>query len=155
MKAWVEYMRKQAKKQPWIRRINPISWRKQEKRSRQPYIWDTNFHFGEWLEPDESFGPKLFIGVFKRRLFSAPLVATAYFAFSTHLLAETARVLGKDEEALEYKTLHQRIKDAYQVEFIGLDGQIHPDRQASYVRALAFGLLPKTMQRAAVDHLVR
>jgi alpha-L-rhamnosidase len=156
MKAWVEYMRKQAKKQPWIRRINPISWSNQEKRSRQPYLWDTGFHFGEWLEPDERlFGPKMAIGILKRMLFSAPLVATAYFACSTHLLAETAHVLGREEEALEYKTLHQRIKDAYQATFIGRDGQMHPDKQASYVRALAFDLVPSTLQRAAVDHLVR
>ena len=95
------------------------------------------------------------IGILKRMLFSAPLVATAYFACSTHLLAETARVLGRDEEALEYKTLHQRIKDAYQATFIGRDGQMHSDKQASYVRALAFDLVPPTLQRAAVDHLVR
>jgi alpha-L-rhamnosidase len=156
MKAWVEYMHKQAKKQHWIRRINPISWSNQEKRSHQPYLWDTGFHFGEWLEPDERlFGPKMAIGILKRLLFSAPLVATAYFACSTHLLAETAHVLGKEEEAQEYETLHQRIKDAYQTTFIGRDGQIHPDKQASYVRALAFDLVPKTLQRAAVDHLVR
>jgi alpha-L-rhamnosidase len=64
-------------------------------------------------------------------------------------------VLGREEEALEYKTLHQRIKDAYQATFIGRDGQMHPDKQASYVRALAFDLVPPTLQQAAVDHLVR
>jgi alpha-L-rhamnosidase len=156
MKAWVEYMRKQAKKQPWFRRLNPLSWSKQEKHARQSYLWDTGFHFGEWLEPDESlFGPKMAIGILKRMLFSAPLVATAYFAHSTHLLAETARVLGKEEEAQEYETLHHRITEAYQATFIGRDGQIHPDKQASYVRALAFDLVPPALQRAAVDHLVR
>ena len=156
MQAWVEYMRKQAKKQLWIRRITPISRRNQEKRSRQPYLWDTGFHFGEWLEPDERlFGPKMTIGILKRMLFSAPPVATAYFANSTHLLAETAHVLGREDEAREYKTSHQRIKEAYQAKFIGRDGQIHPDKQASYVRALAFDLVPSTLQRAAVDHLVR
>ena len=54
-----------------------------------------------------------------------------------------------------HKTLHQRIKDAYQATFIGRDGQMHPDKQASYVRALALDLVPPTLQRAAVDHLVR
>ena len=51
--------------------------------------------------------------------------------------------------------MHQRIKEAYQATFIGPDGQIHPDKQASYVRALAFDLVPPALQRAAVDHLVR
>jgi alpha-L-rhamnosidase len=156
MKAWIEYMRKQAKKQPWIRRINPISWSNQEKRSRQPYLWDTGFHFGEWLEPDERlFGPKMVIGILKRMFFSAPLVATAYFANSAGLLAQTARVLGKDDDTREYEALHRQIKEAYRAEFIHQDGQIRPEKQASYVRALAFDLVPPTMQRAAVDHLVR
>ena len=156
MKAWVEYMRKQAKKQPWIRRINPLSGSNQEKRSRQPYLWDTGFQFGEWLEPDESlFGPKMILGILKRMLFSATLVATAYFANSTHLLAEIARVLGKDDDAREYEALHRRIKEAYRAVFIHQDGRIRPGKQASYVRALAFDLVPPALQRAAVDHLVR
>ena len=156
MKAWVEYIRKQAKKQPWIWRINPISWSKQEKRPYQPYIWDTGFQrWGEWLEPDESFGPKLAIGMLKRLAFSAPLVATAYFDHSTRLLAEIARVLGKDDDAREYEALHRRIKEAYCAVFIHPDGRIRPEKQASYVRALAFDLVPPALQRAAVDHLVR
>ena len=155
MQAWVEYMRKQAKKQPWLRRITPISWRNQEKRPYEPYLWDTGFHFGEWLEPDEGlFGPKMAIGILKRMLFSAPLVATAYFAHSTRLLAEIAHVLGKDDDAREYEALHRRIKEAYRAVFIHQDGRIHPDKQASYIRALAFDLVPPALQRAAVDHLV-
>jgi alpha-L-rhamnosidase len=156
MKAWVEYMRKQARKQPWIRRINLISWSKQEKRRYEPYLWDTGFHFGEWLEPDERlFGPKMAIGILKRMLFSAPQVATAYFANSTRLLAEIARVLGKDDDAREYEALHRRIIEAYGAVFIHQDGRIYPDKQATYVRALAFDLVPPALQRAAVDHLVR
>jgi alpha-L-rhamnosidase len=155
MKALVEYMRKQAKKQHWIRRINPIYRRNREKRLYQPYIWDTNFHFGEWLEPDESFGPKLAIGMLRRLVFSEPLVATAYFANSARLLAQTARVLDKDDDAREYEALHRRIKEAYSAVFIQQDGRIQPEKQASYARALAFGLVPSILQRAAVDHLVR
>jgi alpha-L-rhamnosidase len=155
MKAWVEYMRKQARKQPWFRRITPLSWSKQEKRAGQPYLWETGFQFGEWLEPDESFGPKMAAGILKRLFFSAPLVATAYFAHSAHLLAETARVLGKDDDAREYQALHRRIKEAYRAAFIDQDGRIRPEKQASYVRALTFDLVPPALQRAAVDHLVR
>ena len=35
------------------------------------------------------------------------------------------------------------------------DGRIRPEKQASYVRALAFDLVPPALQRATVDHLVR
>jgi alpha-L-rhamnosidase len=155
MKVWVEFMRKQAKKQPWFWRISPLSWSKKEKRPYEPYLWETGFQFGEWLEPDESFGPKMAIGILKRLLFSAPLMATAYFARSTHLLAETARVLGKDDDAREYEALSRRITEAYRAAFIDQDGRIRPEKQASYVRALAFDLVPPALQQAAVEHLVR
>ena len=138
-----------------MRRITPLSWSNREKRPYQAYLWETGFQFGEWLEPDESFGPKIVTGILKRMLFSAPLVATAYFAHSTHLLAETARVLGKDNDAREYEALHQRIQEAYRAVFIDQDGRIRPEKQASYVHALAFDLVPPALQQAAVDHLVR
>jgi alpha-L-rhamnosidase len=154
MKAWVEYERKRARKEHWSKRLIPAFSGRGKKRPGQYYIWDTNYHWGEWLEPDESKNPKMAMGVLKRLVFSAPLVATAYFANSTRLLAEIARILGKDEDALEYKALHRRIKEAYMSEFINQDGLIRPEKQASYVRVLAFDLLPQELRSAATEHLV-
>lgn len=154
MKAWVEYMRKNAKETHWTKRLNPLYWVSRTRRARALSIWDTNFHFGEWLEPGEGSPLKTILGIVKRLLFSDPLVATSYFAHSTQLLAETAQVLGKDEDALEYQTLYSQIRAAYPAEFIGRNGQIRPEKQASYVRALAFDLLPAALQKAAAQHLV-
>jgi alpha-L-rhamnosidase len=155
MQAWVEYERERARRQHWSKRLIPASWVSAEKRARELYIWDTNYHWGEWMELDENENPKMTIGILKRLAFSAPLVATAYFANSTRVLAETARVLGKDDDRREYEALYLRIKAAYIAEFIRQDGQIRPEKQASYVRALAFDLLPQALRSAAVGHLVR
>jgi alpha-L-rhamnosidase len=154
MQAWVEYERKRARHEHWSKRLIPASLGSAKRRAHQRYIWDTNYHWGEWLEPDESKNPKMAVGVLKRLVFSAPLVATAYFANSTCVLTETARVLGKDDDAREYEALYQRIKEAYIAEFIHQDGWIRPEKQASYVRALAFDLLPEALRSAAIDHLV-
>ncbi len=88
------------------------------------------------------------------QLLSAPDVATAFFAHSARLLAEAARVLGKEDDAREYSALHQRIKEAFVAEFVEDDGRLWPDRQASYVRALAFDLLPEHLRASAIQRLV-
>jgi alpha-L-rhamnosidase len=124
MKAWVEY----------------------ERRHAHHYLWDSSYHWGEWLEPDDITPGLLFSNELTpeiQRHLAAPHIATAYFAHSTHLLAQTAQVLGREEEAQEYSALYQQITDAYVRAFVASDGRINPDRQASYVRVLAFELLPE------------
>src|SRR5262249_49350786 len=87
-------------------------------------------------------------------LLSAPHIATAFFARSARLLAEVAQVLGKEDDAREYSALQQRIKEAYIAEFVEDDGRLWPDRQASYVRALVFDLLPEQLRASAVQGVV-
>ncbi len=64
-------------------------------------------------------------------------------------------MLGKAEDAKKYTKLADVVKKVYINEFIGSDGRITPDKQASYVRVLAFDLAPEELKPAIVDHLVR
>jgi alpha-L-rhamnosidase len=155
MKAWVEYVRERAGKKNWSKNVNPGYLLDRERRARQHLIWDTNYHWGEWLEPNDSGPGQMLSGIIKRVLFGSPVVATAYYAHSTRILAQTAEVLGKAEDGAEYSALADQIKAAYGHEFIGEDGRMVPDRQASYVRVLAFDLAPQELRPAIVDHLVR
>jgi alpha-L-rhamnosidase len=136
MKAWVEYERGHA----------------------HHYLWDSSYHWGEWLEPDDITPGLLFSKELTpeiQRHLAAPHIATAYFAHSTRLLAQTARVLGKEVEAQEYSALYQQIQDAYVRAFVESNGRISPDKQASYVRILAFKLLPERLRDLAAQHLVK
>jgi alpha-L-rhamnosidase len=162
MAAWVEYVKGRAGHTNRVRKLSPGFLFNERRRARRQLIWDTNYHWGEWLEPGEGSAVKLMSGVIKRFLFGAPVVATAYYAHSTRilartaeLLARTAELLGRAEEAAEYHDLADQITAAYIAEFIGPDGRIEPDRQASYVRVLAFDLAPEDLKPAIVDHLVR
>lgn len=154
MKAWVEYVRRQAKKMHWSKKINPRYWFDKHSRQRQQYIWDTGYHWGEWLEPAENMLASLTV-MPKHLLFSCPVVAAAYFAHSSETLAKAAEILGKSKDAREYQALSEQVKAAYASEFIASDGRIKPDRQASYVRVLAFDLAPEHLRPAIVDHLAR
>jgi alpha-L-rhamnosidase len=155
MKAWVAYVRGRAAKKNWTKTLSRKYLSDKERRAREHLIWDTNYHWGEWLEPNDAGMLKMGTGVLKRVVLGAPVVATAYFAHSTRLLARAAAVLGKMEDAAAYGALADEIKAAYAAEFIGPDGRIEPDRQASYVRVLAFDLAPEHLKPAIVGHLVR
>lgn len=56
--------------------------------------------------------------------FSEPLVATAYYAYSTHLLSEMATVLGRQEENEKYSSLYEKVKRVYNKYFINENGHI-------------------------------
>jgi alpha-L-rhamnosidase len=126
MKAWVEYMRKQA---------------------GDKYLYNTGFTFGDWLAfaTTDSDYP----GATTDKDF----IQTAYFAHSTELLAKTAAVLGKKEDAAEYQALEEKIKAAFLREFVTSNGRLSSNTQTAYVLALSFDLLPESMRAEAADRL--
>ena len=71
------------------------------------------------------------------------VLATAYFAHSTKLVAETAEVLGKKDDAQKYQQLFEEIRKAFNNAYVAADGRIKGDTQTVYVLALAFDLLPE------------
>ncbi|MGC9359729.1 MAG: family 78 glycoside hydrolase catalytic domain, partial [Anaerolineae bacterium] len=106
MRAWVEYERAHAERVHWRKKLNPAYWLSKGYRQRQEYLWDTDYHWGEWLEPG-GMGPLTMVfGMLKRKWFGAPSVATAFYAHSAGLLARAARVLGKEDDAATYQRLH-------------------------------------------------
>jgi alpha-L-rhamnosidase len=82
------------------------------------------------------------------------LIGTAYFAYSTSLVAQAAAVLGKTDDAAKYTTLYQEIKAAFNQKYVTADGRIHGNTQCCYLMALKFGLLPEAMRSKAVQYLV-
>ena len=82
------------------------------------------------------------------------VISTAYFAYSTHLTAEAARVLGKQEDAKKYDALFQQIKEAFNKAYVAPDGRIKGNTQTCYVMALWFDLLPAEKRAVAVKYLI-
>ena len=154
MKKWVEYERKLAEKTHWSKLINLVNWFNGRLKSYQKYIWDTKYHWGEWLEPDLPID-KVKNEIIKKVIFSDPVVASAYFAYSAGLLAKIAEVLGKEVDAKDYALLAENCKQAYVQEFIKEDGTItvYSEKQAPYVRALAFGLYTEELRPKLVEKL--
>jgi alpha-L-rhamnosidase len=106
------------------------------------YLWDTGFHWGEWLEPGfeiADFGA--FVAADKSE------VATAYLHRSSATMARIAEVLGKSSATVEhYADLAAATRAAWQREYITDDGSLVVRTQAAHVRALMFGLVPDELR---------
>lgn len=142
MKAWVEYMRREAAKG-----AETTGAGKDAGATKSKYLYNTGFTFGDWLAfaTTDSDYP----GATTDKDF----IQTAYFAHSTELLAKTAAVLGKTEEAAEYQELEEKIKAAFLREFVTPNGRLSSNTQTAYVLALTFDLLPQAMRAEAADRL--
>ena len=81
------------------------------------------------------------------------LIGTAYFAYSTHLLAWSYQAVGKTAEAAKYEQLFQDIKAAFTKRYVAADGRIHGNTQCVYVMALKFDLLPEELRAKAAQYL--
>jgi alpha-L-rhamnosidase len=102
------------------------------------------------LRPNQGYGDWLSIGADTPK----DVLATAYFAYSAHLTAEVARVIGRLDEAQKYEELFLQIKAAFNKAYVTADGRIKGNTQTCYVLALYFDLLPTAQRGAAARHLV-
>lgn len=127
MAAWVEYMRSTGE---------------------NDLYFGYGFQFGDWLALDTPVDGAVFGGT------DPMLIGTAFYAYSTDLLARTARVLGKRGDARRYAALHRRIVRAFQREFLTPAGRLASNTQTAYVLALMFDLLPESRRADAVNRLV-
>ncbi|WP_337103637.1 family 78 glycoside hydrolase catalytic domain [Paenibacillus sp. YIM B09110] len=122
MKKWVSYMHEQGS---------------------HPYLWNTGFHFGDWLGLDSK--PDSYIGATDR-----DLIATAFYAYSTELTRKAAEVLGYSEDAEYYRDLHGRVVNAFESEFVTPSGRLAVSTQTAQVLALKFGLVQGPAKERAV-----
>ena len=83
------------------------------------------------------------------------VLATAYFAYDTSLMARVAGVLGRAEDAARFETLFSEIKEAFNAAYVTEDAAIRGDTQTAYVLALRFALLPEPLRPLAAKRLVQ
>ena len=82
------------------------------------------------------------------------LIGTAYYAYSTHLLAKAAAVLGKTADAATYEALFQTIKTAFINKYVNpTTGVMTGNTQCAYAMALKFDLLPENLRDEAAQLL--
>ncbi len=148
MVAWLSHVERAAAGARHSERVA----RRPEPLPHERYLWDTGFHWGEWLVPGEDLKAIDEFEAFRRS--DKADVATAYFAYSARLMSRIAGVIARSADAARYGELAERARAAWQAEFIGPDGRLTPDTQANHVRALAFDLVPAELRSDTAARLV-
>ena len=125
MKKWIEFMRNHA----------------------EGNIWNYRLQFGDWVALDAEEGS--YFGATPN-----DLTCTAYYAYSTGLFAKIAKVLGREEDALEYSLLRDRIVKTFQQTFFQEDGSMTVMTQTAHIIALYFNLVPDCFREQTAAKLV-
>lgn len=126
MKSWVEYM---------------------SSRAGEDHLWTGDFHFGDWLAFATTRSD------YPGATTEKDLIATAYYSYSSGLLAKIAAVIGQNDDAKKYAQLSESIKKAFQEEFVTPAGRLVSHTQTAYSLALAFDLLPEDLIPKAAKYL--
>ncbi|MEI8342592.1 MAG: family 78 glycoside hydrolase catalytic domain, partial [Verrucomicrobiota bacterium] len=80
---------------------------------------------------------------------------TAYHAYLSQIMAEMARAIGRDEDAVRYTNQCDEIRKAFVREFLQPDGSIKESSQTGYALAFAMDLLPAEMREKSADKFVQ
>jgi alpha-L-rhamnosidase len=103
---------------------------------------------GDWLQPYAA----------KNEGDTTPtLIGSTYQIRTVQILADTARVLGKGDDAEKYTAEVAALKQAFQAKYFDAQGKVKnaADTQTSYLLAIAFDLIPQDMKKDAAANLVR
>ncbi|WP_420123861.1 family 78 glycoside hydrolase catalytic domain, partial [Nakamurella sp.] len=110
-------------------------------------LWDTGFQFGDWLDPtappEDAARAKADPGV----------VATACLVRSADLVAASARLLGRDEDASFFAGVADRTRAAFVEHYVHDDGTLHSDAVTVYALSIVFGVLDQAQTARAGDRL--
>jgi alpha-L-rhamnosidase len=115
----------------------------------QDLIVNDGFHYGDWL---------FFINPYywndKPGYTDVDFIATAFFAYSTKIMANTARIIGNKEDMEKYNLLFDSIKTNFVNEFMTPSGRLSSHSQTAYTLALYIGLVPENLKEKEVNYLV-
>lgn len=129
MKAWVDFIRKE------------------DEKSGSRKLWLTGFHFGDWLALDGE-NPNSFAGGTE-----TGFVSSAYYYYSSMIIAKAAKVLGKEEISKEYEALASEVKEAIREEYFTKTGRLALKNQTAYILALFMDLVPEGKKERVANDL--
>jgi alpha-L-rhamnosidase len=145
MQAWVDFAAGAAATRRHRSRTGALG----EAAPHERFLWDSGWHFGEWLEAGERLDDAIAAATGADHGRSPPPTSSARPPARGH--RPRPRRAG---DAERYGELAAHVADAWRTEFLAEDGTTTPDTQATYARALTFGLIPDELRPAAADRLV-
>jgi alpha-L-rhamnosidase len=149
MKAWMDYGEKQA----YNYMPRGLGFNSTKQLDNQHYLWNTGFHFGDWLVPSIKDDNGFSDGV-KSAFMTMGYVTPMIYAHSAMMMVEIAGILGKEEDKEKYNWLYKRISEAFCEECINEDGALKMKLQGLYILALQCKIIPEEKRPLFVKELV-
>jgi alpha-L-rhamnosidase len=110
--------------------------------SNPNYLWlkERGNDYGDWLAIGSTT--------------SKDLIATAFWAYDASLMMRMAQALDRPDDEQKYRDLFEKIRTAFNQEYVTPDGTVGTGSQTSYVLALHMNLLSQKDRALAVEKLV-
>jgi alpha-L-rhamnosidase len=110
--------------------------------SNPNYLWlkERGNDYGDWL----AIGSQT----------SKDLIATAFWAYDASLMIRMAEALDRPADEQKYREIFEKIRTAFNQEYVKPDGTVGTGSQTSYVLALHMNLLSSPQRAVAVEKLV-
>jgi len=110
--------------------------------------------YGDWCVPPEDLN--LIHTIDPLRTTSSAVIGTAYFYTELKLMAKFAKLLGKEQDAVEYLKKAEVMKIAFNDNFLDkANVQYSNNSHTTNILALAFGLVPDEYKKGIEDKLLQ
>ncbi|MFR9496275.1 MAG: glycoside hydrolase family 78 protein [Rikenellaceae bacterium] len=117
-----------------------------ESKAGESYLWKNDYHYGDWLSHATANTDK-------------DLIANAHFFYTTTIVADIAKILGKQSEVERLNKLSENVREAFVNEYVTPNGRLMSNTQTAYLMAIAFGVLSdeqlETTKRALLQDVSR
>ena len=155
MRRWCDYIISRAKNYKPKKCTVPDQW--------EQYLWDTGYHYGEWLIPSQNKN-----GMDMKNLGAIMASSSCYTApifgwYSVKTFADIIDILADEypdnalyaTDAGKYRSIADHMKDAIQHAVIRDDGSMPSELMGAYVLPLCFELVPNEQKDAFTAHLIK
>ncbi|MCC8140929.1 MAG: glycoside hydrolase family 78 protein [Lachnospiraceae bacterium] len=117
-----------------------------EEHSVEDCIYQYLLQYGDWVALDAEEGS--YFGATPTEY-----TCSAYFCYSTGLMAKIAKILGKNEDVKRFDALYERLKASFAEHFFDENGKLTIQTQTAHVVALYFRLVPEEYIETTVKNL--
>ncbi|MBC2606112.1 alpha-L-rhamnosidase [Pelagicoccus albus] len=134
-----------------------VSWY-QNQASADGMLTDLRKGYGDWLQPFQITPPDPKDRESDRKGDTdLNYLGNAFYTRSSQILANTANILGLEDEALQLSIEADSLKRSFQELYFASDGSLKlpVETQTAYALAISFDLLPEDLQKKAGNHLAR
>ncbi|MFS2224802.1 family 78 glycoside hydrolase catalytic domain [Pantoea sp. B65] len=127
----------------------------EEQKERQKYLWNTGFHFGDWLIPSFLSKENQQEGMIDCALSTKEVTASCFFAYSSDIVAKVANVLGDSNTETKYLALSEKIRTSFAATYLDNDAHIVANYQGVHVLALKLNMIPLHLKTAFFNNLIK